>query len=168
MWARGHYGLALTEGYEPFSSRSRSLSTLSTSRSVRRSLSKSRTSEFGFDTILVLEPTTCTRSSVSCPVPTLSMLVTKIWLPDTVLDSDLFRYVDVQYMPETRLVLIAEPSLPFLSLRQILRVAEIEKNSDIRRPHLKQLLTPNLRFPLPHRVVKSRSLFLAKRPSTFY
>lgn len=51
---------------------------------------------------------------------------------------------------------------------QILRVAEIEKTADIRRPNIKQLLTPNLRFPLPHRVVKSRSLFLANRPSTFY
>ncbi|SCV73032.1 BQ2448_6957 [Microbotryum intermedium] len=51
---------------------------------------------------------------------------------------------------------------------QILRVAEIEKNSDVRRPNIKQLITPNLRFPLPHRVVKSRSLFLANRPSTFY
>lgn len=52
--------------------------------------------------------------------------------------------------------------------KQILRVAEIEKASDVRRPNIKQLLTPNLRFPLPHRVVKSRSLFLAHRPSTFY
>merc|ERR1711939_623914 len=51
---------------------------------------------------------------------------------------------------------------------QILRVAEIEKASDIRRNGIKQLLTPKLRFPLPHRVVKSRSLFLANRPSTFY
>merc|ERR1711865_1059243 len=51
---------------------------------------------------------------------------------------------------------------------QILRVAEIEKTVDVRRPNIKQLLTPNLRCPLPHRVVKSRSLFLAHRPSTFY
>ncbi|GAA5918916.1 hypothetical protein JCM6882_003373 [Rhodosporidiobolus microsporus] len=51
---------------------------------------------------------------------------------------------------------------------QILRVAEIEKTVDVRRTNIKQLLTPNLRFPLPHRVVKSRSLFLAHRPSTFY
>jgi len=51
---------------------------------------------------------------------------------------------------------------------QILRVAEIEKTDDVKRPHVKQLLTPKLRFPLPHRVNKSRSLFLGKRPSTFY
>lgn len=52
--------------------------------------------------------------------------------------------------------------------QQILRVAEIEKTADIRRPNIKQLLVPNLRFPLPHRVVKSRSTFSASRPSTFY
>jgi len=51
---------------------------------------------------------------------------------------------------------------------QILRVAEIEKTADIRRPHIKQLVAPKLRFPLPHRVVKSRATFLASRPSTFY
>ncbi|CAH7673964.1 ribosomal L18ae/LX protein domain-containing protein [Phakopsora pachyrhizi] len=51
---------------------------------------------------------------------------------------------------------------------QILRVAEIEKTEDVRRPHIKQLLVPKLRFPLPHRVVKYRNTFLASRPSTFY
>jgi len=51
---------------------------------------------------------------------------------------------------------------------QILRVVEITKTADIRRPNIKQLLVPNLRFPLPHRVVKSRSVFSASRPSTFY
>jgi len=51
---------------------------------------------------------------------------------------------------------------------QILQVAEIEKIADVRRPHIKQLLVSKLRFPLPHRVVKSRSLFVASRPSTFY
>jgi len=50
---------------------------------------------------------------------------------------------------------------------QILRVQEIEKTADIRRPYIKQLLTPKLRFPLPHRVSKSRSTFVASRPSTF-
>lgn len=51
---------------------------------------------------------------------------------------------------------------------QILRVVEITKTADIRRPNIKQLLVPKLRFPLPHRVVKSRSVFSASRPSTFY
>ncbi|KAF9652369.1 60S ribosomal protein L18A [Thelephora ganbajun] len=49
----------------------------------------------------------------------------------------------------------------------ILRVVEIEKNEDVRRPYIKQLLAPGLRFPLPHRVQKSRSTFVAHRPSTF-
>jgi len=49
----------------------------------------------------------------------------------------------------------------------ILRVVEIEKTEDVRRSYIKQLLTPGLRFPLPHRVQKSRSTFVARRPSTF-
>ncbi|KAJ2911879.1 hypothetical protein MD484_g8532, partial [Candolleomyces efflorescens] len=49
----------------------------------------------------------------------------------------------------------------------ILRVVEIEKTEDIRRPYIKQLLEPGLKFPLPHRVTKVRSTFVAKRPSTF-
>ncbi|KAG9098041.1 60S ribosomal protein L20 [Ceratobasidium sp. UAMH 11750] len=50
---------------------------------------------------------------------------------------------------------------------QILRVQEIAKASDIRRPYIKQLTTPGLRFPLPHRVHKVRSTFVANRPKTF-
>jgi len=50
---------------------------------------------------------------------------------------------------------------------QILRVVEIEKTSDVRRPYIKQLLQSKLRFPLPHRVTKYRSKFIANRPSTF-
>ncbi|KAH7096218.1 ribosomal protein L18ae [Auriculariales sp. MPI-PUGE-AT-0066] len=50
----------------------------------------------------------------------------------------------------------------------ILRVVEIEKTEDIRRPYIKQLITPKLRFPLPHRVeTRSKGVFSAKRPSTF-
>ena len=48
---------------------------------------------------------------------------------------------------------------------QILRVVEIEKGEDIRRPYIKQLLVPKLKFPLPHRVSKVRSTFVAHRPS---
>jgi large subunit ribosomal protein L18Ae len=44
---------------------------------------------------------------------------------------------------------------------------EVEKTADIRRPYIKQLLTPKLKFPLPHRVFKTRATFLANRPSTF-
>ncbi|KAH8116207.1 60S ribosomal protein L20 [Phellopilus nigrolimitatus] len=49
----------------------------------------------------------------------------------------------------------------------ILRVVEIAKADDVRRPYIKQLLTPKLRFPLPRRVSKSRSVFAAHRPTTF-
>jgi len=50
---------------------------------------------------------------------------------------------------------------------QILRVQEIEKTADVKRPYIRQLLVPKLRFPLPHRVSKSKSKFVANRPSTF-
>ncbi|KAF8873777.1 ribosomal L18ae/LX protein domain-containing protein [Infundibulicybe gibba] len=49
----------------------------------------------------------------------------------------------------------------------VLRVVEIEKSDDVRRPYIKQLMIPKLRFPLPHRVAKFRSTFVAHRPSTF-
>ncbi|PKI85392.1 60S ribosomal protein L20B [Malassezia vespertilionis] len=50
----------------------------------------------------------------------------------------------------------------------ILRVAEIEKVEDLRRPYLKQLTTKNLRFPLPHRRSRAAGIYAAHRPSTFY
>jgi hypothetical protein len=129
-------------------------------RSARRSPSRSRTSESGCDTTRDPEPTTCTRSSASCPAPTPSTPATRTWPLATVPVSDQSRCV-----PAAGVGSRCKLTVPF---SQILRVAEIEKTADIRRPHIKQLLTPNLRFPLPHRVVKSRSLFLANRPSTFY
>ncbi|KAG6013030.1 60S ribosomal protein L20A [Claviceps pusilla] len=51
----------------------------------------------------------------------------------------------------------------------ILRVVELEKSEDVKRPYIKQLLTKGLSFPLPHRISKasSKQLFSAKRPSTF-
>jgi large subunit ribosomal protein L18Ae len=53
---------------------------------------------------------------------------------------------------------------------QILKVVELEKTDDVKRPYIKQLLTKNLKFPLPHRVSKASGtkLFASKRPSTFY
>lgn len=54
-----------------------------------------------------------------------------------------------------------------LTCYQILRVVEIEKTADIRRPYIKQLLEPKLRFPLPHRVTKRSAIFSATRPTTF-
>lgn len=53
---------------------------------------------------------------------------------------------------------------------QILKVVEIEKTESIRRPYIKQVLTKDLKFPLPHRVNKttSKKIFTANRPSTFF
>ncbi|CAO3621784.1 unnamed protein product [Cunninghamella blakesleeana] len=54
---------------------------------------------------------------------------------------------------------------------QIIRVSEVAV-ADIRRQYIRQLLAPKLSFPLPHRVArvdkKHRTLYQAKRPSTFY
>ncbi|KAL3899784.1 MAG: hypothetical protein SGCHY_001798 [Lobulomycetales sp.] len=52
----------------------------------------------------------------------------------------------------------------------IIKVAEI-KAADARRPYVTQLMTPNLKFPLPHRVARipkeNRALYLGTRPNTF-
>lgn len=52
---------------------------------------------------------------------------------------------------------------------QILRVVELEKADDVKRPYIKQLTTKNLTFPLPHRVprISNKKIFSATRPSTF-
>ncbi|KAG4304978.1 hypothetical protein PORY_001653 [Pneumocystis oryctolagi] len=53
----------------------------------------------------------------------------------------------------------------------ILRVVELEKVSDIKRPYIRQFINSKIKFPLPHRYPKSfikKKLFMAKRPSTFY
>ncbi|ORX33968.1 putative 60s ribosomal protein l20 [Kockovaella imperatae] len=50
---------------------------------------------------------------------------------------------------------------------QILRVAEIAKKDDVRRPYIKQLLDPKLKFPLPHRRTKSKAWYAANRPATW-
>lgn len=62
-------------------------------RSARRSLSKSRTLASGFVTTRALEPTICTKSSVSFLEQTQSTLVTRIWLPVTVLVSARSKFV---------------------------------------------------------------------------
>ncbi|TFK47507.1 60S ribosomal protein L18A [Heliocybe sulcata] len=49
----------------------------------------------------------------------------------------------------------------------VLRVVEIEKTADVRRPYIRQLLQPKLKFPLAHRVFKAKSTFVANRPTTF-
>ncbi|KAF2458185.1 60S ribosomal protein L20 [Lineolata rhizophorae] len=52
----------------------------------------------------------------------------------------------------------------------ILKVVEVNKIDNIRRPYIKQLVQKDLKFPLPHRVPKasSKKLFTPTRPSTFY
>lgn len=52
----------------------------------------------------------------------------------------------------------------------ILKVAVVEKTEDVKRPYIKQLLTPKLKFPLPHRLPSSigGKIFSTKRPATFY
>jgi len=51
----------------------------------------------------------------------------------------------------------------------ILKVVEIEKTDDVKRPYIKQLLTKRLKFPLPARIARrsSRNIFSPHRPSTF-
>ena len=52
---------------------------------------------------------------------------------------------------------------------QVIRVVEIPKKEDVKRPYIRQLLSKNLKFPLPHRVPKSvgKKVFSARRPSTW-
>ncbi|KAL9089268.1 MAG: hypothetical protein Q9165_005836 [Trypethelium subeluteriae] len=52
----------------------------------------------------------------------------------------------------------------------ILKVVEIEKTDDVKRPYIRQLLTKGLKFPLPHRVPKksTKKIFAASRPATFF
>ncbi|OAP58612.1 60S ribosomal protein L20-B [Fonsecaea erecta] len=49
----------------------------------------------------------------------------------------------------------------------ILKVVEIQNPNDVKRPYIKQLITRNLKFPLPHRSNRTKKLFTSKRPSTF-
>jgi hypothetical protein len=96
---------------------------------------------------------------VKCRGPTLSTPCTRTWLPVTDLASGRFTYV----APPPKLALQSNTS-------QILKVVEVEKTDDIRRPYIKQLLTKNLKFPLPHRVSKKNGgkIFASHRPSTFF
>ncbi|KAJ3324449.1 60S ribosomal protein L20 [Boothiomyces sp. JEL0866] len=54
---------------------------------------------------------------------------------------------------------------------QIIKVAEVSA-ADVRRPYIKQILQPGLKFPLPHRVLKTTkqraALFAGKRPATTF
>ncbi|OBA18804.1 uncharacterized protein OGAPODRAFT_15421, partial [Ogataea polymorpha] len=46
----------------------------------------------------------------------------------------------------------------------ILKVVELEKTDDVKRQYIRQFLTKDLKFPLPHRVTKPAKLYSAKRP----
>ncbi|KAI9332741.1 ribosomal L18ae/LX protein domain-containing protein [Zopfochytrium polystomum] len=53
----------------------------------------------------------------------------------------------------------------------IIKVAEV-KSADVRRPYIRQILDPKIKFPLPHNAIRPspeelRKTFIAKRPSTF-
>ncbi|KAL9104160.1 MAG: hypothetical protein Q9163_000859 [Psora crenata] len=51
----------------------------------------------------------------------------------------------------------------------ILRVVELEKTDDIKRPYITQLVKKGLKFPLPHRIPRkaNKKIFAANRPTTF-
>jgi large subunit ribosomal protein L18Ae len=56
----------------------------------------------------------------------------------------------------------------FLTTPQVLKVVEITDADSIRRPYIKQLLSKNVKFPLPHRSANpGKKLFAYSRPSTF-
>lgn len=52
----------------------------------------------------------------------------------------------------------------------IIKVSEVA-SKDVRRPYIKQILEPGLKFPLPHRLLKTtkerNTVFAGKRPNTF-
>ena len=49
----------------------------------------------------------------------------------------------------------------------IIRIEEVAA-ADVKRPYIKQLIEPKLKFPLPHRVSRQfYPIFAGKRPSTF-
>ena len=50
---------------------------------------------------------------------------------------------------------------------QILKVVELTNPDQVKRPYIKQLISKDLKFPLPHRNAKSKKLYAPKRPSTF-
>jgi len=51
----------------------------------------------------------------------------------------------------------------------ILKVVELESPDLVKRPYIKQLISKDLKFPLPHRVPKTskKKIFAPNRPSTF-
>ena len=143
------------------STRARWLIMMVTHRSMRSVLPKSRISAFGSDTIRARGRTICIRSTARCQGRKQSMRFTKIWQQDTEPVSDRCMYVILRSM---------WPWCEYADdCAQVLKVVELEATDDVKRPYIKQLLSKNLKFPLPHRVAKTttKKLFSAHRPSTF-
>jgi large subunit ribosomal protein L18Ae len=50
----------------------------------------------------------------------------------------------------------------------ILKVVELETSDQVKRPYIKQIISKDLKFPLPHRVTRgSKKIFSVRRPATF-
>ena len=130
-------------------------------RSMRDVLLKSRTSAFGSATIRARALTICTRNTGRCQGRKQSMRFTKIWQQGIEPVSGRSTYVT--------LITMRPRGEHANDSAQILKVVELETTDDVKRPYIKQLLSKNLKFPLPHRVAKSttKNLFAAHRPSTF-
>ena len=105
--------------------------------------------------------TTCTKNIVKCQERTQWKRSTRIWLLVIGLDLGLSMYVSFRIESSCGHFTKGEV--------QILKVVELEKTDDVKRPYIKQLIAKKLKFPLPHRVPKStiKRLFAAQRPSTF-
>ena len=141
--------------------------------------------------ILAPEHTICTRSTVMYHVIWPSSLCTKTWPLDTELDS-----IQSTYSPPLSLLFCSPQQQPFISPfsfapihhppyyhtsqwlfsyhcfntnNKVIRVVEIPKTEDVKRPYIRQLLSKGLKFPLPHRISKlpGKKIFAAQRPSTW-
>ena len=93
----------------------------------------------------------------------------KTWQPDIELDSVPFMYLPFFYRPFIPLCFAFILLCKQFTNCQIIRVVEIPKTEDVKRPYIRQLLVKNLKFPLPHRVPKGvgKKVFAAQRPSTW-
>lgn len=89
---------------------------------------------------------------------------TRTWPADIVPDSGRSTYVNNAHTRRAK----DEELTRFVI--QILKVVEVERTDAVRRPHIKQLLTKDLKFPLPHRNPPraNKKVFAAQRPATFY
>lgn len=76
-----------------------------------------------------------------------------------------FEYVFIMYFTLDQ-DMAAQHRARFRSIH-IIKIAEIS-TAQVRRPYIKQLIDPKLKFPLPHRCARAfRPIFAGKRPTTF-